>query len=68
MEKPAKIPAVRIECSSATNLRYIASGKGKTYRCYGVATNGEAANKLARQIRIELRAGYEYKSAAEATA
>lgn len=51
-----KIPAVRIDYCDMTKNRYIASGKGKTYRCYGIALNDKAASGMAAKVRAELRA------------
>ncbi|MDF0504832.1 hypothetical protein POK33_29285 [Burkholderia cenocepacia] len=49
------IPAIRISYCDQTKNRHIESGKGKTYRCYGIALNDAAAKKLAAQVRAELR-------------
>ena len=49
------IPTIRIGHSNANDFRYIESGSGETYRCYGIALNYKAAKKLAAEIRKELR-------------
>lgn len=54
--KTAKIPAIRVGYCNLTHNRYIESGKGKTYRCYGIATNDAAAKKMAADVRKQLQA------------
>lgn len=49
------IPSIRIGYCDMTKQRYIESGKGKTYRCYGIALNDAAAKQMAAQVRAELR-------------
>ena len=51
----AKAPEIRIGYCNKTLNRYIESGTGATYRCYGVALNDAAAKKMAREVRQMLK-------------
>ena len=57
MNKPAKI---RISYDSSNKNRYVESGSGKTYRCYGIATNDAAAKTLAKEVCEKLNSGIGY--------
>lgn len=54
MNKQEKI---RIRYDSSNKNRYVESGSGKTYRCYGIATNDAAAKSLAKEVRDKLNSG-----------
>lgn len=45
------VVTVRIGYDKSNTLRYIESGSGETYECYGVATNDAAARKMAAEVR-----------------
>lgn len=53
-----KAPTIRINYDAANKNRYIESGKGATYRCYGIATNDAAAKKMASDVRKHLAEMY----------
>lgn len=53
-----KAPTIRINYDAANKNRYIESGKGATYRCYGIATNDAAARKMASDVRKQLAEMY----------
>ena len=57
MNRPAKI---RISYDSSNKNRYIESGSGKTYRCYGISTNDAAAKIIAKEVREKLNSGICY--------
>ena len=45
---------IRISYSAENSFRYIESGSGSTYRCYGIALNDKAAKKMLNEVRREL--------------
>lgn len=54
MTKP---PAIRISYDAITKNRYVESGEGRSYRCYGIATNDAAAKQMASDVRKQFAAG-----------
>lgn len=51
-----KIPTIRISYDAATKNRYIESGKGRTYKCYGIALDDVSAKHMAADVRKQLAA------------